>query len=141
MSGSENVNPNPQQQSQPQTPKQKEKKIFKYFNGFEEVYEDPFEIDWRFQQASSMLPNFETIDNWLDLPKDEDGNMLPVSEIEPAKLKMYNDACHSYIPLIIKAFDLKPFDKKTGEGMTGEDALNLWASYLEWQNNVKKNTE
>ena len=45
---------------------QEKKKIFKYNNGIEEIYGDPFEIDWRLQDASKMIPNLDTIDTWLN---------------------------------------------------------------------------
>lgn len=114
------------------------KRIFKYHNGIEEIYEDPFEIDWRYQDAIKMMPNIDQVDQWMELPRDDEGNIL--DDIEQSKIKMYNDACHIYIPIITKVFQLKPLDKKTGEGMTGEEILNIYSDYLTWKFDLKKNT-
>lgn len=111
------------------------KNIFKYFNGVKEVYADPFELDWRMQDATKMEQSIDTKDSWLNPTPDAEGNF------DRHQISLLNDAYHFYIPIVVKVFKLKSLDEETGEGMTGEDIIDLWSRYLTWRFELKKNTE
>jgi hypothetical protein len=111
------------------------KNVYKYFNGVKEVYADPFELDWRMQNAVKMTPNIDTIDSWLSPQEDVEG------KFDRQQIALLNDAYHFYIPKIVDVFGLKKFDPDTGEGMVGEDIIDLWSDYLGWRTELKKNTE
>jgi hypothetical protein len=116
--------------------KDNSKRIYKYHNGEKEVYADPFEIDWRMQDSLKMTPDIDTIDKRLSPEVDPD-----TGEFTKQQIQLLNDAYHFYIPHITKVFGLKKFDSETGEGMTGQEIIELWNKYLEWRYEVKKNTE
>ncbi len=129
MSDTSTINPSPQNNN-----------LFRYFNGFEQVYGDPFEIDSRFAKAA-ITEDLELLDSWLtEVPRDEEGNLL-IDKITRPQEQLYLEACSRYIPLVRAAMEIKPFNKKTGEGLTGEDVLLTWMSYRSWRNDVKKNIE
>jgi hypothetical protein len=114
------------------------KKIFKYNNGIEDVYADPFEIEWKIQDATKMIPDIATIESRLWILNDGD----KVKEDPPAEdIALFNDAWHAYVPIIAKAFDLKMLDKKTGEGLTADKMIDIYTDYLIWRENLKKNIE
>jgi hypothetical protein len=114
-------------------------KIFKYFDGFNWIYGDPFEIDYKFQKASET-EDVATLDSWLRLPRDDEGNLIE-SKCDEGVMRLYNEAQYRYVPMVQKAFGLKPFNKVTGEGLTMSDVIDLWSSYLIWKFDLKKNTE
>jgi hypothetical protein len=111
------------------------KNVYKYFNGVKEVYADPFELDWRMQDATKMEPNIDIKDQWLNPTPDDKGNL------DRQQIALLNDAYHFYIPIVIKVFKLKQFDEDTGEGMTGSEIIDLWSQYLAWRFDLKKSTE
>lgn len=117
-----------------------EKRIYKYNDGFSDLYADPSEIDYRMAKATEMM-DMEVIGKWLTLPTDDDGNVLDDSEISAGDKANFTEACHRMLPAIRSAFDIKEFDKSTGQGMTMDELLGLWAAYLEWKADVKKNIE
>lgn len=114
------------------------KKIYKYNNGFETVWEDPAVIDERFLLASEK-EDMNVLEKWTDLPRDDEGK-IP-KEIASAQVRLYQKATYRYIPLIRKAMNLQPFDPKTGDGLAGEEVLDLWSEFLSWKHDLKKNTE
>ena len=115
------------------------KKIFKYNDGFNDVYGDPFDIDYRFQESSKM-ENMELIEKWIsEVPKDQNGQIDILGDVGP--LRLFNEACRKLIPFIRAAFNLKPFDPSTGEGLTSEQVFELQAEYNDWKEGLKKNTE
>lgn len=131
-----------------------EKNIFKYWNGFEEVYADPFEIDMKFQEASE-LESVEAYWKWIndyailvkkyedessEKEKTEDVMKFEVGEFNSAQ-QLYFKAQYNLIPIIRKSFDIKPFDKATGEGMSSDQIIDMYGSYLEWKFDLKKNTD
>lgn len=123
-------------QSQDATPTDQPKKnIFKYFNGIKTIYADPFELDWRMQDATKMETSIDTKDSWLSPTPDSEGNF------DKQQIALLNEAYHFYIPILVKVFKLKAFNEDTGEGMTGEEIIDLWSSYLSWRFDLKKNTE
>jgi hypothetical protein len=115
------------------------RRIYKYNDGFSDVFADPSEIDYRMAKASEIL-DMEAINNWLDLPRDDDGNILE-SQITPGQQANFFEACHRLLPVIRAGFNIKEFDTATGQGLTMDELLKLWADYKEWQYNVKKNTD
>lgn len=117
------------------------KRIFKYFNGSEWVYEDPFEIEFRLNEAEE-LEDMDLMAKWLSAPKDDNGEFSQTAT--DADYKLYQKACHRLIPIYRKGFALKPFDGSTDEGrkaLTSEEVLNLYADFIIWRNGLKKNTE
>lgn len=123
----------------PETDLSSEKRIFKFFDGFSDVYDDPFEIDYRFQKASEF-EDMKLIDSWIaQLPKDEEGYIS--KNADDSQIKLYEEGAHRYVPIIQKAFLVKPFDRSTGEGLTGNQVLDLYGEYLIWKHDLKKNTE
>lgn len=117
-----------------------EKKIYKYFNGFEDVFADPAEVDYRMSKASENL-DMEVIGQWLTLPTDESGEVLDDSRLSPGVKANFTEACHRLLPSIRAGFEIKEFDKSTGQGMTMDELLGLYADYMEWRAGLKKNTE
>jgi hypothetical protein len=115
-------------------------RIFKYNNGFEDVFGDPFEIDTRFA-AASMNEDMDLINRWIsEVPRDADGNIIQ-SQFTRGMEALYLQACQRYIPLIRAALEIKPFDKKTGEGMPGDEVLLIWTEYNIFKDKLKKNIE
>jgi len=114
-------------------------KIFKYNDGFGDVYGDPAEIDYRMAKASDF-EDMTVIDKWLDIPRNDDGT-VDEAKVTDADKRNFMEACHRILPMIRAGFEVKEFDKTTGEGMTMDGLLLLYASYLEWKLDVKKNTE
>lgn len=124
------------QEVQPEPPKENTR-IFKYNNGFADVWEDPFEIEFRVQKAQEF-EDMQTLEKWISGIRNEDGEID--KNADENAWKLYLEACHRMIPIIRKGFSLKEFDTSTGQGMTGEEVLDLYASFLEWRNGLKKNT-
>lgn len=112
--------------------------IFKFNNGFKDIYADPFEIDWALQKASEF-EDMKNIDEWLQIPHNEDGS-IPDS-VPDSDIKLYKEACHRLVPIIRKAFEIAPFNKETGDGLTGEQVLDVYANYILWSIDLKKSIE
>ncbi len=124
------------------TTNEKDGKMYQYFNGFEFVYADPFEVDYRFDKAS-QLEDMDLLNQWIsDVPRDQDGNLdREKFDNDKSRQRLYLEACHRFIPLIRAALEVKPFDKSTGEGLNSEEILRLWADYILWRAGIKKNIE
>jgi len=117
------------------------KRIFNFFDGFSNIAEDPFEIEFRIQEAEE-LEDMKIINEWLSRIRDDKGDIL--SSADENDWKLYRKACHRLIPIYRKGFNLKPFDGSSEEGqkgLTGEEVLDLYANFLIWRNDLKKNTE
>jgi hypothetical protein len=121
-----------------ETPGPDDTKIFPYFDGFNQVFGDPLEIDDLFNQAAEF-ENMEALGEWEKAPYDEDGK--PKENVSPEEYALYVRAMNKYVPMIRKAFSLKEFDKTTGQGLAGWQVVELYTSYLNWKYGVKKNTE
>jgi hypothetical protein len=52
-----------------------------------------------------------------------------------------HDALEKLLPAIISAFDVRPFDKVTGEGLTEDDLEGLLDGFIEWLALKKKKAE
>ncbi len=114
------------------------REIYKYNDGFNDVWGDPGEIDYRMARSSEDM-DMEVINQWLNIPMDDDGN--PDEEkISPGAQKNFVEACHRILPVIRAGFDIKKFDRTTGQGLTTNELLSLYAGYLNWQVDLKKNT-
>ena len=115
---------------------------FKYFDGFDDVWGDPFEIDYKFDRAiMERNEDIDLLDQWVtEVPHDESGNP-DTKRFTKDQERLYLDACRRYIPLIQSALELRPFDRKTGQGLQSIDVLHLWSTYINWKLGVKKNTE
>ncbi len=116
-----------------------ERRIYKYFNGFDDVFVDPSEVDYRLMKSSES-EDMATLDKWLELPQDEEGTLLE-DKIDPKQMELFSEACHRLDPIIRSAFDVKPFDNKTGLGLIHEEVLHLYLDYIEWRLSVKKNID
>jgi hypothetical protein len=118
-------------------------RIFKYNNGKADVFADPFEIDYRFQQAAGG-EDLEQIDRWMDLPRTEEGllDQNKINDPGAGKIIMaqYMEALHRIEPIVRKTFNLEPFNPETGEGLTNKEVIEIWDDYQLWQADVKKNT-
>lgn len=117
-------------------------KLFKYFDGVSEVYGDPFEIVYRFEQAAmDRNVDLNLLDERLSkTPLKEDGS-IDSDRMNKGDQMLFLESCHQFVPLIAAALDIKPFDKKTGEGMQSLDIMASWRQFHEWQAGVKKNIE
>ena len=123
-----------------------DRKIFSYNDGFEDVHADPGEIDYRFAKASES-EDMDTLNKWLEVP-DEDATTSPDTAMEKAmekaresRLQQFAEACHRLDPIVRHAFEIRPFDRKTGQGMLHEEVINLYLAYMEWKFDLKKNTD
>lgn len=117
-----------------------ERRIYKYNDGFSDVFGDPAEIDYRIAKASAF-EDMQVIGEWLTLPTDDDGNVLPEDQLTVAQKVNFTEACHRMLPIIRAGFEIKEFDKATGQGMTMDELLAIYAGYMEWRAGVKKNTD
>ncbi len=114
------------------------REIYKYNDGFNDVWEDPAEIDYRMAKASEDL-DMEVINQWLTIPIDDNGNP-DEGKMSSGSQKNFVEACHRILPVVRAGFNVKAFDRTTGQGLTTNELLSLYAGYLEWQVDLKKNT-
>ena len=112
------------------------KRIFKYYNGFNDVYADPMEVDYKFIRATEN-EDMETIFSWIGEEKDENGQK-DESENKKKKLVM---GIYRLDPIIREAFQIPAFNPETGEGLTQDETIGIYSDYCEWKEAVKKNIE
>jgi hypothetical protein len=116
------------------------KNLFRYYNGTDFVYADPFAVDTRFARAA-LHEDLNLLEQWIaNVPRDDDGAVV-LNKFSAGDQQLYMEACLRYVPLICAALEIKQFDTRTGEGMTSEDVLLVWRDFNEWRSSVKKNTE
>lgn len=113
-------------------------KIFKYNDGFSDVYGDPSEIDYQLDMlgVNEML----TAPRIAEIPTLEDGN-IDFPNADKNDLKLLVSTYHEAEPMIRRAFGVLPFNKETGEGLLYEDVISLLNNYRSWQLDIKKNIE
>ena len=110
-------------------------KLFKYNDGESDVYGDPSEIDFQIDHLDVQGILFP--DRLAMLPLKDDGS-IDFDKADPLDIKLAADASHDAESLIRQAFQLKPFDRTTGNGLTYEEVLRLYARYIDWRDSIKK---
>lgn len=105
---------------------EQERRIFgPYFNGAENVYADPIRAHRRlFAALDGDLNKYlrEARPDLRDLPADE----------SPEQMTLRLRAEERLLGATVAAFDLVPFDARTGVGALESDAWAVLNSYLEW---------
>jgi hypothetical protein len=118
-----------------------DKKIFKANIEGTDLFFDPFEVDYHYAEACKGV-DIDQINNWLKIPKTPEGEPdWDKIDKDPILQSNYAEAVHRLVPLIRKAFELEDYDKTTGNGLTSNQVLSLWGDYVDWQFDIKKNTE
>lgn len=82
---------------------------------------DPVKV-WR------QLANHKTIDIWMEVDR----------VIRPLSAEECSEAFGAVAQATIDAFELEPFDGRTGNGTTEEQAFNLCKDYMNWVAEFKK---
>lgn len=94
-----------------------------FFNGEKEVFADPLRVYRR-----------------LQVQLDGDANKY----LEQSRSEDFSLAFHAkerIIPAALFALELVPFDPKTGKGTLEEDCIRVLNAYLEFMDEVKKNSQ
>lgn len=108
----------------------KKRAIFSYYDGEKETLGDPLAIMRSFMvklkvEGFDLAELIQTI-----APVDKEGP--PVDELR------FSDAVDTLLPAIRDAFKVKPLDQG---GLTEAETLDLLSQFLEFQMELKKNTE
>lgn len=98
----------------------RDRQVYKYHNGNEEVFADPI----RCYRALYRETNGE----FSSLVKDCSDKSNPLLAVKAAE---------ALIAAARVVFELKDFDKKTGEGVTDEEVDHLLDSFLGWLDKKK----
>lgn len=114
------------------------KRIFQYHDGESDVFADPSELEYQIDRLEIQELLFPK--RLAELPADEEG-MIDFEKIDPQDRKLLFDSYHEAEPLIREAFKLKPFDRASGKGLLYREVIELYNKYLDWCEQVKKNTE
>lgn len=125
MEESKSVNPNP--------------KLYQFFNGFETVFLDPYEVSYRYDKYGQSEEMREA-EKWINqAERKEDGEFSET--VSDSEKDLYWEAMHMHVPRIKNALEVPDFNKSTGQGLSAEEIIDSWTNFIEWQNGVKKNTD
>lgn len=103
-----------------------EKKIFPYHNGAEPVFGDPLALESRLAEQFGELSGIV-----------QKVNAIRAKDADPLAVLEGIQARNVLIAGVREAFELVPFDRKTGQGATDDHALGVYRAWTEWT--VKKN--
>ncbi len=112
---------------------EKERSIFKYFNGKKEVFGDPIAIHRRLLTCD----NFDLAGDF----KLVDALSKPIAQKSPGFAKEGLQAFDRLVSACRKAFKLPAFDEETGEGLVEEEIIQLFAEFGLFVDEIKKKQE
>jgi hypothetical protein len=122
------------------------KNIFPYNDGFEDLFADPLVIQRRLFEATQgqfytrLMPESQTTARSPGLGPD--GKPLPpLPEERIAADAVALPASAAVVEAVRYAFELLPWDRKTGEGLTEEQVIDLLDEYHAWCAKKNASTE
>jgi len=116
-----------------------ERNIYKYNDGTRDVFADPSVLDYRIIKAFDK-ENMKVIENQLELPRKEDGEIDWDGMSEDA-MRLFADACCRLDPLVREAFEIAPFNKEDGTGLLQVEVIKIYMDYIAWKDSLKKSTD
>jgi hypothetical protein len=128
--------------SDPDSPPPSKPGFFLYYDGYKWRYGDPFVIDARYYEAGETNPT-ESYYAWMREGFDAEGK--PIQDL-PDDVLEKNYALRmkgglGLLPNLLKAFDIKPADESTGEGLRADQVIDIWTRFNLFKTKVKKNTD
>lgn len=113
-----------------------QRSIFKYFNGIEDVFGDPLEIFDTMTHLLGCHPN-QAIARIGGVEEVKDATGKATYEVNGELGLPALEALRRFCEAINQAFELVPFDKKTGLGATRQIQFAAWQALHDF--NQKKN--
>jgi len=99
---------------------ERERKVFKYHDGEKDVWADPLAMSRKLRALMGGNPEKIVTQYNSDVQMDSD------------------NAAEVFFPAIAEAFQVKRFDRLTGDGFTDEDLLKTWEMFQAWLEAKKK---
>jgi hypothetical protein len=111
-----------------------EKRIFSFHNPEKNkrVYKDPYLLDIKIRKSFEK-DDIEAIFGFIDQP----GRLESVQK----NIELYNMGILRLAPLLYEPFGLHELNEETGEGTTVDEAINIYIEFMNFLENIKKNTD
>lgn len=107
-----------------------ERRVFKYFDGEQEVYGDPLALRTEIFIATNGDP--DSLSKKIFIPLTPDTPPEQIIEAYKAEKKL--------VEIVRDVFKMKPFDPTTGAGATVDHCRMAWRMLTRFLNGEKKNT-
>lgn len=130
------------------------KNIFKYQLNGKDRYADPLRLERRWQKIIEKVDIDSLFKNLVGPPflqnvdengiaHDENGNVIPQATPATIKLALANrrEAEDGLTPLFYALFECSPIDPETGEGVLEQDIWAAYEAFVQFGEQVKKNTD